>query len=162
MRSPASATIQTHFCANCDASPSTPNIAAPSGSSHPTPQAATAAEISSNSNSSGLSRSSTPLTEISETPSSPVFAPILDAAELLRRRRQSDTASAEIGKRMLKGWAMLADECPNSNCYGVPLVRPPKTGATVNPRKASSKRVRMEYSLIPHITGMRDLRYRLR
>ena len=60
-------------------------------------------------------------------------------AELLRRRRQSDTASAEIGKRMLKGWAMLADECPNSTCYGIPLVRPPKTGAGVDPRKASSE-----------------------
>lgn len=29
---------------------------------------------------------------------------------------------------------MLAEECPNSTCYGVPLVRPPKLGDK-NPRK---------------------------
>ena len=38
---------------------------------------------------------------------------------------------------MLKGWAMLADECPNPNCYGVPLVRPPKAGGEKDPRKVS-------------------------
>jgi len=36
---------------------------------------------------------------------------------------------------MLKGWAMLADECPNSSCYGIPLVRPPKVGSEKDPRK---------------------------
>jgi len=30
---------------------------------------------------------------------------------------------------------MLADECPNVRCYGVPLVRPPKAGAVQDPRK---------------------------
>lgn len=44
-----------------------------------------------------------------------------------RRREQSDRASSEIGKRLLKGWAMLAEECPNTDCYGVPLVRPPSS-----------------------------------
>jgi len=30
---------------------------------------------------------------------------------------------------------MLADECPRSTCYGIPLVRPPKTGQEKDPRK---------------------------
>jgi len=30
---------------------------------------------------------------------------------------------------------MLADECPRSTCYGIPLVRPPKTGRDKDPRK---------------------------
>jgi len=30
---------------------------------------------------------------------------------------------------------MLADECPNSQCYGVPLVRPPLSGGGKDPRK---------------------------
>jgi len=45
--------------------------------------------------------------------------------EMLARRAQSDYASAEIGKKLLQGWAMLADECPRSDCYGVPLIRAP-------------------------------------
>ena len=83
-----------------------------------------------------VSRPSTPPTEVSSTFSSPVFAPV-DTQEILRRRQQSDQASIEIGKRMLKGWAMLADECPNSECFGIPLVRPPKSGGERDPRKAS-------------------------
>jgi len=30
---------------------------------------------------------------------------------------------------------MLGDECINTRCYGVPLVRPPKVGGEKNPRK---------------------------
>jgi len=30
---------------------------------------------------------------------------------------------------------MLADECPNSQCFGIPLVRPPKVGGDQDPRK---------------------------
>jgi len=30
---------------------------------------------------------------------------------------------------------MLADECPNPRCYGVPLVRPPQAGGGKDPRK---------------------------
>lgn len=54
---------------------------------------------------------------------------------MIRRRQQSDHASTEIGKRLLKGWSMLGEECPNTRCYGVPLVRPPKTGIDKDPRK---------------------------
>ncbi|KAG6895526.1 hypothetical protein C0992_000832, partial [Termitomyces sp. T32_za158] len=81
------------------------------------------------------SRSSTPPTEVSSVLSSPVFAPPEDNEESRRRREQSDFASTEIGKRLLKGWAMLGDECPNNRCYGVPLVRPPKAGSDKDPRK---------------------------
>lgn len=68
--------------------------------------------------------------------SSPTFALPVETAESLRRREQSDAASSEIGKRLLKGWAMLAEECPNVICYGVPLVRPPKAGGGKDPRMA--------------------------
>ncbi|KAI0751325.1 hypothetical protein C8Q80DRAFT_1156652 [Daedaleopsis nitida] len=140
MRSPPSASTEVHFCVNCDPAPSTGNAAttAPPLSSRAAPRPSAPQDgysISSTSNSSVLSRSSTPPTEVSNAPSSPPFAPIMDTAELLRRRRQSDAASAEIGKRMLKGWAMLADECPSPDCYGIPLVRPPKAGTTVDPKK---------------------------
>jgi hypothetical protein len=30
---------------------------------------------------------------------------------------------------------MLADECPQDTCYGVPLVRPPRQGSDKDPRK---------------------------
>ncbi len=87
--------------------------------------------------SSRLSRSSTPPTDISSALSSPTFAPPHDTEDALRRRQQSDAASAEIGRRLLKGWAMLADECQNDRCIGVPLVRPPNTGGGKSPRKVS-------------------------
>lgn len=81
------------------------------------------------------SRSSTPPTEISSNLSSPTFAPPVETEETRRRRQQSDQASIEIGKRLLKGWAMLAEECLNPRCYSIPLVRPPKTGGDKGPRK---------------------------
>ncbi|KAK2466150.1 hypothetical protein APHAL10511_001792 [Amanita phalloides] len=57
--------------------------------------------------------------------SSSTLIPVVDTEEIRRRREQSDRASREIGNRLLQGWTMLADECPNPTCYGVPLVRPP-------------------------------------
>jgi hypothetical protein len=33
---------------------------------------------------------------------------------------------------------MLGEECPRSTCYGIPLVRPPKTGQEKDPRKVRS------------------------
>ncbi|KAF8271747.1 hypothetical protein EI94DRAFT_518708 [Lactarius quietus] len=81
------------------------------------------------------SRSSTPPTEDVDVPGSPTFAIPAETEDSIRRRQQSDIASAEIGKRLLRGWAMLADECPRSTCYGIPLVRPPKTGQEKDPRK---------------------------
>lgn len=70
---------------------------------------------------------STPATDLSiEEPPLPELPPF-DNEEILARRAQSDQASAEIGQRMLQGWTMLADECPRSTCYGIPLVRPPRS-----------------------------------
>ncbi|KAI0637777.1 hypothetical protein C8Q77DRAFT_1214790 [Trametes polyzona] len=140
MRSPSAAAISTQFCVNCDPAPGSSAAASGHTPARPTraPKASVLPDTSSVSTisySTRMSRSSTPPTDISSAPDSPVLAPIMDTAELLRRRQQSDTASAEIGKRMLRGWAMLADECPNPNCYGIPLVRPPKVQATIDPRK---------------------------
>ena len=45
------------------------------------------------------------------------------------RQEQSSRASTEIGARLLKGWTMLSDECQNSTCYGIPLMRAPKPKA---------------------------------
>ncbi|KAG6857354.1 hypothetical protein H0H87_005657 [Tephrocybe sp. NHM501043] len=101
--------------------------------SNPTPNISDSA--SSAASESNVSRSSTPPTEVSSALSSPVFAPPAETEESIRRREQSDMASTEIGKRLLKGWAMLGDECPNTRCYGVPLVRPPKAGGEKDPRK---------------------------
>ncbi|CAE6419522.1 unnamed protein product [Rhizoctonia solani] len=82
------------------------------------------------------SRDSTPATDISH-PDSDDFVLPPPSEETLRRRAQSDRASTEIGNRMLKGWAMLADECPNDNCWAIPLVRFPRArpGAEPDPRK---------------------------
>ncbi|KAG9326962.1 hypothetical protein KVV02_001912 [Mortierella alpina] len=38
------------------------------------------------------------------------------------RREQSERASRLIGQKMLQGWAMLQDPCPNAACHGVPLL----------------------------------------
>jgi len=124
MRSP-NGQIPTLWCAQCDGT----DIVVASQS---VPPCSTSGSVST---SSRPSRTSTPPTEFSSTLSSPTFAPPVDTPESIRRRQQSDIASAEIGKRLLKGWAMLAEECPNSTCFGVPLVRPPKVGGGKDSRK---------------------------
>jgi hypothetical protein len=77
------------------------------------------------------SRSSTAPTELSEalvsTHSDFELPPETD--DMRQRREQSDRASSEIGKRLLQGWTMLGDECPNEGCYGVPLVCPSRATA---------------------------------
>ncbi|CDO74075.1 hypothetical protein BN946_scf185043.g125 [Trametes cinnabarina] len=138
MRSPSAAAIATEFCVNCDSGPDSVGAAQSSRPQHmpslesPAPDTSSVSTVS---YSTHLSRSSTPPTDVSDAPDSPLLLPIMDTAELLRRRQQSDAASAEIGKRMLRGWAMLADECPNPNCYGIPLVRPPKVQTINDPGK---------------------------
>lgn len=130
MRSPNGRTPITHYCANCDENPTSRSTT--SNTLLPSEQAQSSPSISS---CSRHTRSSTPPTDFSSTLSSPIFASPVETAESLRRRQQSDTASSEIGKRLLKGWAMLAEECPNVRCFGVPLVRPPKAGGGKDPRK---------------------------
>ncbi|KAJ7179912.1 hypothetical protein C8R43DRAFT_1181112 [Mycena crocata] len=127
MRSPTGKTPVAHFCASCDGSPDDIRVRPPATQ---LPDSSLSA-----SSSSQFSRSSTPPTEVSSTLSSPVYAPPAETEESRRRREQSDAASAAIGQRLLKGWAMLADECPNVHCFGVPLVRPPKAGGEKDPRK---------------------------
>ncbi|KAI0069073.1 hypothetical protein BV25DRAFT_1874571 [Artomyces pyxidatus] len=131
MRSPDGTTPVTWFCPTCE-STSGPldsnSIAEPPSQPH-------APSSLSMTSSTHYSRPSTPATEVSSTLSSPTFALPAETEESLRRRQQSDQASSEIGKRLLKGWAMLADECPSSSCYGIPLVRPPKAGGARDPRK---------------------------
>ncbi|KAG1833051.1 hypothetical protein EV424DRAFT_1013952 [Suillus variegatus] len=123
MRSPSNGSPVTHLCVNCN------------GPQQSTSTQSNSSSTNSSSTHESNSRPSTPPTELSSALSSPTFAPPIDTEEIIRRRQQSDQASAEIGKRLLKGWAMLGEECPNIRCYGVPLVRPPKGGEERDPRK---------------------------
>ncbi|KAI6047266.1 hypothetical protein EDC04DRAFT_2622483 [Pisolithus marmoratus] len=112
LKSPKGQEPVVQHCVSCDRSPS-----------DVTQTQSQASSIVSSA--SYASRPSTPPTEISSNLSSPTFAPPAETEEMRRRRQQSDNASTEIGKRLLKGWAMLGEECPNARCYGIPLVRPP-------------------------------------
>jgi hypothetical protein len=96
------------------------------------PETQSSSSISSSSQFHTISRSSTPATEVSDTSS---FVIPVETPEARHRREQSDQASSEIGRRLLKGWALLGDECLNEECFGVPLVRPPKAGGEKDPRK---------------------------
>ena len=114
MRSPKDHIPPCTFCANCDGEPKgslrtylrhittlTDKIARANPTvPDPLEQPSPSVTHSSDSRSSG---SSTPPTDISAAPSSPAFALPVDNAESIRRRQQSDTASAEIGKRLLRG-----------------------------------------------------------
>ncbi|KAJ3855671.1 hypothetical protein EV368DRAFT_34176 [Lentinula lateritia] len=124
MRSPKNQTPVVHFCANCDGDP----LVQPSSS----PSLTSTSSLSRN---NPVSRSSTPATEVSDVPSSPTFALPVETPESRRRREQSDRASSEIGNRLLKGWALLGEECLNEACFGIPLVRPPKSGGEKDPRR---------------------------
>ncbi|KAG9052440.1 hypothetical protein FS842_009851 [Serendipita sp. 407] len=129
MRSPQySGDAKTLICVNCDhldskssslprADLAQPRIPAPNAMEED-------AEKLSISSSDMISVKSTPPTDVSQLPSPPFVLPP-PSAETLRRRAQSDKASQEIGNLMLRGYTMLADECTNSTCYGVPLVRAP-------------------------------------
>ncbi|KAK0468303.1 uncharacterized protein EV420DRAFT_1635554 [Desarmillaria tabescens] len=118
MRSPNGQTPVVHYCASCDEKPGT-NL----------PPVSTTSSSSSMSSASQITHISTPPTEVSSGLSSPTFVLPPETEEGRRRREQSDMASVELGKRLLQGWAMLGDECPNAQCFGVPLVRPPKAAA---------------------------------
>ncbi|KAG9327023.1 hypothetical protein KVV02_006500 [Mortierella alpina] len=39
------------------------------------------------------------------------------------RREQNERASRLMGEKMLQGWTMLQEPCPNAGCFGVPLMR---------------------------------------
>jgi uncharacterized Zn finger protein (UPF0148 family) len=38
-------------------------------------------------------------------------------------KKKMDAATAKMGEMMLQGWAMLAENCPNPDCPGIPLMR---------------------------------------
>ncbi|KAH8830829.1 hypothetical protein DL96DRAFT_1594475 [Flagelloscypha sp. PMI_526] len=124
LRSPRGVEPQVHECVNCPQN----KQAGPSARS-PSLTVSTASSVS------HISRASTPPTEISSTPGSPTFVPPPPSEESIRRREQSDRASAEIARRMLQGYAMLGEECINEACVGIPLVRPPSNGTDKDPRK---------------------------
>ncbi|KAF9515436.1 hypothetical protein BS47DRAFT_785945 [Hydnum rufescens UP504] len=119
MRAPKGRALET-FCVNCDGGPvgSSTRI-----QKHDPPLPDTTSSVRSV-DSSRVSRESTPPTDISDLAEEVGLLPVTE--DILQRRAQSDRASTEIGQRLLQGWAMLADGCPNPACYGVPLVRPPK------------------------------------
>ncbi|KAH9050102.1 hypothetical protein EDB84DRAFT_1631236 [Lactarius hengduanensis] len=134
LRSPEGRGLVTWFCPSCEGDGTgefiffVPNP----GPGHSESQQPSSPSLTS---STHYSRSSTPPTDDAYVPGSPIFAVPAETEDSIRRRQQSDLASAEIGNRLLRGWAMLADECPGRTCYGIPLVRPPKTGHEKSPRK---------------------------
>ena len=134
MRSPNAQTPVVHFCVSCDGDPSQ----APAQSSAQR-RSSPISNVTTLSTHRSASRTSTPPTDLPSDIESPPLHPIVDTDAILHRRQQSDRASAEIGNRLLNGWAMLADECPNLGCYGVPLVRPPKPGGGKDPRKVGHR-----------------------
>ena len=146
VRSPKGTTPVTTLCVQCRGASSAgmSYLAATSQLVHPllaVPATVNpVAPLSDASTDSRHSRSSTPPTEFSDIPGSPTFIPLEESEESRRRRAQSDQASSEIGKKLLQGWAMLGEECPNVSCYGVPLVRPPKAGGEKDPRMVSAAR----------------------
>ena len=103
------------FCVDCDKSPPSlcPSTGLSSGLALISRTAATSASAQSStaSMSDHPSRPSTPATSMSSTLSSPVFAPPAETEESLRRRQQSDRASAEMAK-LLSVLTVSAGEPP--------------------------------------------------
>ncbi|KAI5124724.1 hypothetical protein M0805_005361 [Coniferiporia weirii] len=126
MRSPRGRVPVTVFCASCDDEFQIQRVTSVTQPQPPPPRQSSPSVT--HSSITHLSGVSTPATDISRAPSPQPFLLPADTAESIRRRQQSDAASAEIGKRLLKGWTMLADECPGQGCYGIPLVSPPLKG----------------------------------
>jgi len=163
LRSPEGQQPVVRYCANCDGPPKSEQVlcylSRYQRCYYPCNTAQWSEGIESQSSStvsstSPGSRPSTPPTDLSSTLSSPTFAPPVETEDIIRRRQQSDRASTEIGKRLLKGWAMLAEECPNTRCYGIPLVRPPKTGIDKDPRKVCRYLTSLVITYNNLLTGM--------
>lgn len=145
LRSPRGQLPKASFCANCDAHPISVNseqICLSYLSQKVDFFSADSNRLLTSSVAGGSS-----MTQFSEAsvyqpdPSSTIIANSVNVTnnQALHRRQQSDAASAEMGRLLLKGWAMLADECPNAECYGIPLMRPPATGGQKDNRKVESE-----------------------
>ncbi|KAJ1642821.1 hypothetical protein LPJ64_005360 [Coemansia asiatica] len=46
-----------------------------------------------------------------------------EAKKRREKREQGDRASQMIAKKLLQGWTMVDESCPNESCYSVPLIR---------------------------------------
>ena len=83
----------------------------------------------------------TPPTPHSHIPS-PILpgstVPVIDPLLLAVRREQSDRASSAIGQYLLRGWTLLGDECQNSECYAVPLMKRPKVTRNIKTEEGAS------------------------
>ena len=92
-----------------------------------------------------VSSNSTPASDLSAAPPTQLTPLSVDPVRE-ERRRQSDAASASIGNLLLKGWVLLAEECPNVQCHGIPLMSRPKprptntASSTQTPELASSSK----------------------
>ncbi|KAG2013742.1 hypothetical protein CC2G_010621 [Coprinopsis cinerea AmutBmut pab1-1] len=136
MRSPRAAATEVWFCAKCDGGPPGSALNAKSKSAAQPSSFTSGTSTTTSSRQSSTDESdtpSTPPTEMSNLSEEFILPP--ETEESRRRREQSDRASAELGRRLLQGWAMLGEECPNSTCYGVPLMRPPNQGEEMSPNK---------------------------
>lgn len=60
------------------------------------------------------------------------------------RDAQSARASGLIGNMLLRGFSLLADSCPNSTCYGIPLVGHPRARRTGGGRDAGLEDMKKE------------------
>ncbi|KAJ9100708.1 hypothetical protein QFC20_005401 [Naganishia adeliensis] len=60
------------------------------------------------------------------------------------RDAQSARASGLIGNMLLRGFSLLADSCPKSTCYGIPLVGHPRARRTGGGRDAGLEDMKKE------------------
>lgn len=60
------------------------------------------------------------------------------------RDAQSARASGLIGNMLLRGFALLAESCPNSTCYGIPLVGHPRARRAGGARDAGLEDMKKE------------------
>lgn len=71
------------------------------------------------------------------------------------RDAQSARASGLIGNMLLRGFALLAESCPNSTCYGIPLVGHPRARRAGGARDAGLEEMKKE-CVICHRVYNRD------
>lgn len=92
-----------------------------------TPDSASSPSLASVSTPPTPSSQARQINEFAELPEPPLAQPTRPVSEdELQRRAQSDRASQAISEKMLQGWTLLAQECPNPNCHSVPLLKPPR------------------------------------
>lgn len=73
-----------------------------------------------------LSFEETSLPRSTAQPPAEVGVPSNRVPTFAERDAQSARASGLIGNMLLRGFSLLADSCPNSTCYGIPLVGHPR------------------------------------